>query len=61
LVPVAPAMLILVWIVCASRLEALEICEMEDLLRVGDELTFFEFGHCLVRAVYCKSLGKLTI
>jgi hypothetical protein len=45
LVSVSPAMLVLVRIICACRLQSLEICEVEDLLGVGDELAFFEIWH----------------
>lgn len=45
LVSIAPAMLILVWIVCASGLQSLEIGKVEDLLWICDKLALLEFWH----------------
>jgi hypothetical protein len=61
LVSVPPAMLIFIRIVRARRLQSLEIREVEDLLRVGNELAFFELWHIVRCIVRSQLIGKLTI
>lgn len=59
LVSVSPAMLVFVWIICACRLQPLKVCEMERLLRVGDELAFLEFRHDVSNLLYGRKLEVL--
>jgi hypothetical protein len=49
-------MLILVRIIRTCRLQSLQIREMEHLLRIGDELAFFEFLHCVSWIEYGNNL-----
>jgi hypothetical protein len=42
---ISPSRLIVVGVVCTCWLQSLEICEVECLLGIGDELAFFEVLH----------------
>jgi hypothetical protein len=48
---VPPSSLVVVWIIFAGWLQSLEICEVEGLLRVSDELPFLEFRHVVISEI----------
>lgn len=45
LMPISPSMLVFIRIICAGRLQTLEISIMKHLFRVSDKLSFLEFCH----------------
>lgn len=61
LMTISPSRLVLIRIILASWLQSLKISEVEDLLRVGDELAFLELRHGVGSEMRFVGLRYLTM